>query len=100
MMLIKQLSSVKTFKDVLQLQLSRSLAQRTRTTKPKPKIVGTSKLTESKTSDAKRAEVLSRTRVVTSEKECTEIVRSIMSCGQPVAVDMEVNSLVSIRKCT
>ena len=91
MMLVRQLPSFKTFQSVYRLQPSRSITQRTKSSRHRTKVLETSKSTESKlTLDAKRSDVLSRTRVVTEEKECAKIVKSILSFGEPVAVDMEV----------
>lgn len=42
----------------------------------------------------RRRDVLSRTKIVSNEKESAEIVKSIMRMGGPVAVDMEVSALL------
>ncbi len=94
-MFLKQISGFKNFPRFFRI---RNISQRSTT---KNKNIRTT-LTKPETANfscpdfqAKKAEVLSRTKIVTDEKESSKIVRSILSQGEPVAVDLEVERVIS-----
>ena len=96
-MFLKQISGLKNFQKFSQI---RNISQKS-TSKSKNQTIKNLRTTPTKPEtanvdfsnpdfQAKKAEVLSRTQIVTDEKESSKIVRSIMSRGEPIAVDLEV----------
>jgi len=50
-----------------------------------------------KSTDDQRRDVLSRTRIVSKEDDSAAIVKSIISMGEPVAVDTEVSAIFNFQ---
>ncbi len=90
-MFSRQICSIRTFKQS-QLTFSRHLcsSSRNQSASKNSNFANNSTGAELEAKTKRRNEVLSRTRVVTDEIECSDIVKSIMMLGEPVAVDMEV----------
>ena len=86
-MLLRTISSFRSFRQLSRVKsFSSGIKNESNFTKPISKTIPK----QSPDSDAKKSEVLSRTRIVVDERECKKIVESLMKTGEPVAVDMEV----------